>query len=181
MQDISRIYQDFHRQLIAYAISFLPKEEAEDVVHDVFSHIISDNVTFPGRKEARNFLYLSVRNKCLDIIKHKAVVRNFVSESSHTMDRDTQDEIFAGEIYARLFKHIDTLPRRQRDTLLHYCEGKSNAEIALSMNVSLDTVKNQKYKAIATLKNVLGKSLTVLFIMLYAKLFKLLTVLPHTF
>lgn len=171
MQDITQIYKDFHRQLIAYAMRFLSKEEAEDVVHEVFTNIISGNIVFKGRKEVRNLLYLSVRNKCLDMIKHKSVIRVFVTETTHTMDRDTQDEMFAGEIYSRLFAHIDNLPKRQRETLLQYCDGKSNAEIALSMNVSLETVKNQKHKAILSLKKVFGKSIILLILFLSGKIF----------
>lgn len=155
MQEFSHTYERFHRPLIAYAMSFLPQEEAEDVVHEVFSRVLAGGMQFGSEREARNFLYLSVRNKCLDTLKHKAVVRGFIAEASQTMDRDTEDEIFAGEIYARLFANIDSLPRRQRETMLQFCEGKSNAEIAVAMNVSLDTVKNQKFKAIATLKKLL--------------------------
>lgn len=158
-------------QLIAYAMRFLSKEEAEDVVHEVFSRIISDKVVFKGRTEMRNLLYLSVRNKCLDTIKHKSVIREFITETSHTMDTDTQDEMFAGEIYSRLFAHINNLPKRQRETLLQYCEGKSNAEIALAMNVSLDTVKNHKYKAITTLKKILGKTVVLIALLLSGKIF----------
>lgn len=152
-------------------MGFLSKEEAEDVVHEVFSHILSRKIEFVGRTEMRNMLYLSVRNKCIDTLKHKAVVRGFVMEATQTIDIDTQDDIFAGEIYSRLFAHIDALPKRQRETLLQYCEGKSNAEIAMAMNVSLETVKNQKYKAILTLKTLLGKGAFALAILFPDRLF----------
>lgn len=155
MHDISRTYLLYCKQLKAYAMTFISYEEAEDVVQEVFSRLLVSKAEFNTERELRNYLYLSVRNKCLDALKHKAVVREFINEASQNIDSDTEDEMFAGEIYARLFSHIDSLPRRQRETLLQMCEGKSNAEIAVAMNVSMETVKNQKYKAILTLKNLL--------------------------
>lgn len=155
MLDVSRTYQLYCRQLKAYAMTFLSREEAEDVVQEVFSRLLVSKAEFSTERELRNYLYLSVRNRCLDALKHKAVVREFINEASQNIDSDTEDEMFAGEIYARLFTHIDSLPRRQRETMLQVCEGKSNAEIAMAMNVSLETVKNQKYKAILALKSLL--------------------------
>lgn len=154
-------------------MGFLSKEEAEDVVHEVFTRILSEQMEFRGRTEIRNLLYLSVRNKCIDTLKHKAVVRGFVMEATQTLDKDTQDDIFAGEIYTRLFAHIDALPKRQRETILHYCEGKSNAEIAVAMNVSIETVKNQKFKAIHTLKTMLGKGAIALTLLLSGRFFSI--------
>lgn len=160
---------------MAYAMRFLSKEEAEDVVQDVFSMYISKDIAERGRKELRNFLYLSVRNKCLDVLKHRTVVREFIAEASQTIDRDTEDDMFAGEVYARLFSQINKLPRRQRETMLQTCEGKSNAEIAMTMNVSMETVKNQKYKAIVALREMLKDKVLII------TFFVSLTLARHTF
>lgn len=152
MIDFSDTYTHYRSALLAYAMRFLPREEAEDVVQEMFSSLLAGKMQYKGKTELRNYMYLSVRNRCLDVLRHRAVVRSYIAEASMEIDSDTADEMFAGEIYTRLFQHIDALPDRQRETMLKVCEGKTNAEIAVAMNVGLETVKNQKYKALAALR-----------------------------
>ena len=48
-----------------------------------------------------------------------------------------------------------------------YLEGLSNSEIAKSMNISVNTVKSQKKRALTLLKMNLGKAAMTLFITMY--------------
>lgn len=48
-----------------------------------------------------------------------------------------------------------------------YLEGLSNSEIAKAMNISINTVKSQKKRALDLMKTNLGKAAMTLFIVMY--------------
>lgn len=158
------VFQDFYtryyRMLVSYAMTFVKSEgDAEDIVQDVF-------ITLWGKREELlkdnnrmlRLLYVSIHNKCLDFLKHGVVERNYASNvSAQLTEYEMESEIFAAEMYSRIFTYIDALPERQRTTLMLAMEGKSNAEIAEMMQVKIETVKTQKYKAICTLRSIVSK------------------------
>ena len=145
-------YTRYYRMLVGYAMSFVKSEgDAEDIVQDVFMRL----------------LYVSTHNKCLDFLKHSTVERIYASNASAQMtEYEMESEIFAAEMYSRIFTYIDALPDRQRKTLLLAMEGKTNAEIAEEMQVKIETVKTQKYKAISTLRTVVSKEECLLLLLL---------------
>ena len=59
--------------------------------------------------------------------KHQAVEKAYQEGVSMEATTDLEAEMFAGEVYTRLFEYIDRLPRRQRTTILLVMEGKRNA------------------------------------------------------
>ena len=71
------------------------------------------------------------------------------------------------EIYRQLFLAIDKLPPRQREVFLLCMEGKKNKEIAELLQISAETVKMQKRRAISRLREQLAPMALAL---LYLKL-----------
>ena len=142
------------------------QEEAEDAVQDSFASIWMKKGIYSGRSALIRYLYICVHNKCLDILRHKSVecITDTEINSIDIPDEDLDAEIFAGEIYSRVFQKIDELPERQRTTIKLAMEGKTNAEIAEEMHVALDTVKNQKFKAYATLRKHFAQHILLMLI-----------------
>lgn len=152
-------YDMYYRVMVNYAQKFLDRQEdAEDVVQETFVRLWQRKDTTYGEDGYLRMLHTSVRNRCLDRLKHQAVERAYSSRVTLETEESLEEAIFAAEIYSRLFKEIERLPERQRETMRLVCEGKSNAEIAEAMSVGIETVKNQKYKAIATLRKTVGES-----------------------
>ena len=60
-----------------------------------------------------------------------------------------------------LFELIDKLPLRCREIFLLYMEGKRNEEIAGMLSLSVETVKTQKKRAMAFIRENLDKALLV--------------------
>ena len=162
-------YTRYYRMLVGYAMSFVKSEgDAEDIVQDVFITIWTkrDDLKKDHTRMMR-LLYVSIHNKCLDFLKHSTVERIYASNASVQMtEYEMESEIFAAEMYSRIFTYIDALPDRQRKTLLLAMEGKTNAEIAEEMQVKIETVKTQKYKAISTLRTVVSKEECLLLLLL---------------
>ena len=102
--------------------------------------------------------FISLRNTCLDMLKHR-VVESKYSDYCQRMEEhaaSATDEIIGAEVMRLLFQTIDQLPPRCREIFLLYMDGMKNEKIAETLQLALDTVKNQKKKALHILRERLG-------------------------
>ena len=77
-----------------------------------------------------------------------------------------EEQLFPEEIYRRLLTMIDSLPPRQREVFLMHMDGARNKEIAEKLNISVNTVKIQKKRALATLRQKLNEQQLLLLMLL---------------
>ena len=68
------------------------------------------------------------------------------------MEQDLQEE----EIRRLLYREIDGLPEKMREIFLMYMDGRKNEEIASILQISVETVKTQKKRAVKQIKSKLG-------------------------
>jgi RNA polymerase sigma-70 factor (family 1) len=152
------LYKNFFRALTGYALQFVGETRvAEDLVQDLFSVIWEKKMHFDSIIFLRAFLYNSIRNASLDFLKHKNVEDNYLHELAdanqlYKTTDEGEDSFFSEEIYRQLFLAIDELPQRCREIFLMYMDGKKNHEIAEALQVSIETVKTHKKRAMAALR-----------------------------
>ena len=147
--------------MMLYALRMVTdREMAEDMVQNAFMRLWENRETFEKESDVRSFLYLNIRHRIVDHVRHtkvkgkyKELVKN---ESNGTMLIEEDEEEFANEIYIRLFDAINELPPRQRELFLLYMQGKKNAEIAQVMHITEETIRVQKKRALKTLREKLG-------------------------
>lgn len=157
------MYDTYYRVMVCHAMKYVTvQEQAEDIVQETFLKLWTSKAAINDQNSFLRMLHVSVRNRCLDYLKHQAVERSFSANATPESESSVEESIFAAEIYGRLMREIDSLPSRQRDTMLLVCEGKTNAEIAEAMSVGMETVKNQKYKAMQALKKKFSETTLML-------------------
>ena len=61
------------------------------------------------------------------------------------------------ELFRKLRELIDRLPEERKKIMLMSLEGKSGEEIACDLNITIHTVKQQKYRAYKFLREQLGQ------------------------
>ena len=88
--DIFRLY---YSQLFVYALSLIDdEEECYDVVNSAYECVWSN---FKGldRSTVKAFLYASVKNKCIDYLRHRDVHNQYVEfcQKQHEEDVDAED------------------------------------------------------------------------------------------
>lgn len=141
--------------MVGYALRLVKTEViAEDIAQEAFVTLWNKREDVTDHSTIVKLLYVCVRNRCIDHLKHESVKRAYSTNVIPETEGNLEEEVFAGEVYAQLFTYIDKLPARQRDTMLHVINGKKNAEIAELMGVSIETVKHQKSKAVQTLRSL---------------------------
>ena len=105
----------------------------------------------------KSFLYTSVRNKCLNHLKHQSVRKKheaalvYELESDHSFSNHVVEE----ETIAALLAEIKMLPESAQEIMILALNGMKNQEIADELNISINTVKTQKKIAYSKLKQKL--------------------------
>lgn len=163
------LYKLHYPALRTYAGMLLRDEEAEDVVQDVFLNVwlrkegLDDSLSF------KSYLFRSVYNTALNIIKHRRYTDNYRSVCEKEIeemgydyyDPDSCDVIrrlYLQDIQADINAAIDSLPPKCRGVFtLSYLHDMPSKEISEKLGISLRTVDNHIYAALKLLREKLRK------------------------
>ncbi|MDR1719536.1 MAG: RNA polymerase sigma-70 factor [Dysgonamonadaceae bacterium] len=150
------LYDDYYAALVVYVSSITGSDEAaEDIVQELFVSIWEKQVVFTSYPAFKSYLYRFVKNAAFDYLRHQDVENRY---AGYITDESSDEEVFdetemhREEEYRLLFKAIDELPARCREIFLMSLEGKKNREIAVELQISIDTVKTQKLRAMRHLR-----------------------------
>lgn len=119
----------------------------------------------------RNFLYTTVKNSCLNHIRHEKVVSDYASQTGEESiaEGTAMDAMITAEVLHSLEMAIRSLPESyRRISTMAYLEGKKNGEIADLLQMSVNTVKKQKQRALELLRLRLAPELLALIIFLHS-------------
>ena len=93
----------------------------------------------------KSYLYNMVRNRCLDILKHRKVEEKYLREQrNHENSESFLLQLLEDEVYILLKEAIQTLPFQTAKVFELILDGLDNTEISAKLNLSLDAVKSHK-------------------------------------
>lgn len=152
-----KLFDEYYRILSHFAMKFIPDvETCEDIVHDAILDLYSKKRTFENINALKSFLYLSIRNSCLNYLDHQKAKENYLRHASTVTDEEYfLDSIIEEEVYYLMHKAIKQLPAQIQSIYELSLQGKSNEEIAQALNLSLDSVKSYKKRGKQMLKDKL--------------------------
>jgi RNA polymerase sigma-70 factor (family 1) len=155
------IYYRYTGILYTHAYSRLQnREEAKDVVQDIFSYLWSKRETIEFQSNISGYLYQSLRNKILNIIAHKKIESNYAGDLQIFLDLGKTDTDYltrVNQLKAIVEKEIANMPVKMREFFeLSRKNHLSHREIALELGISEKTVKNQINNALKILRVKLG-------------------------
>ena len=160
--DIKHFF-DLHHKSLCYFANRLVKDDlqAEDIVAECFLKLWERRDGFNTDQNVKAFLYISCRNACLNYLQHlkvKTSVQKLYLEQLENGEDTILFEIIRTEVLDFVNKEVEELPGKMKEIFkLIYFNGKKTDEIATELNLSVQTVRNQKTKAIAILKTSLLK------------------------
>lgn len=132
------------------------RTEAEDIVMDVFTRFWQKKEQADGIGNASYFLYASVRHGCLDFLRkdnRSPVVHTGDGQAIAADDNAIEGEAVFTRVLHQVYQEIEALPPQCRSIFkLLYFEGRSTREIADILRVSIQTVRNQKTRALQILR-----------------------------
>lgn len=157
-----RVYQTYVAELLDYATQRLSSlEEARDVVQDVFLNIYERRKKLTINISLKAYLFSALKYKIIDHIRKNAN-KKYYTALIYSLHKKDDKSIFNDLVYhdlnAIVEKEVQKLPSRIREAfLLSRKKHLSISEIAIQMNISEQTVKNQLTTAMKRLRPVLEK------------------------
>lgn len=160
------IFYTYYKGLVLYANKFLiDRDKAEETVQGVFVKLWSDREQIKIITSLRMYLQKSVQNKCLDILKHKKIVQDYVDKTERQPNDQTgngEDLILFAELKEKIEHSVNNLPENCREIFkLSRYKGLKYTEIAQEKNISIKTVEVQIGKALKKLRDDLKEFLNV--------------------
>lgn len=150
----------YYTSLVMFARKYLADmEAARDIVQEFFVQLYESHESLSINTSLKSYLYSSVRNRCLNYIKHSKVREKhsqIVKDNGNGFDQEIEEKIDASELETRIFTIVSSLPDQCRHIYtLSRAEGKSNREIAEELGLSVRTVETQISKALKVLRDSL--------------------------
>lgn len=158
------LYKNFYASLCNFSAHFLEKkEEAEDIVQDLFLKLWQGNSTFESITALTSFLYLSVKNNSLNAIRNRTKwsgldLLDKIDIDSLKDDKTIEQLLVEEEFYRQIFNAINKLSPKRREVIMLSMEGYTISEIADRTGVSVNTVKTLKLKAYRFLRDTIEPS-----------------------
>lgn len=169
----SELYLNNYSRLLRIARIYIPEqEEAENLVHDVFVSIWERREQVLNMEHFEGYLAVSLKNKCLDYLKHLLHVAEYADHIKEGLREDLTNKINSLNCYdaatsydnevinEAVRKAVEGLPPRCRQVfLLSRRDQLKNAEIAEQMGISENTVEAQMTIAFRKLRAALSEFL----------------------
>jgi RNA polymerase sigma-70 factor (ECF subfamily) len=162
---LARLYDAYRVILFGLLVRILnSREEAEDVLQDVFIQVWRRAVDF-DEKRGRPFTWLVTltRSRAIDRLRQLGARQRLAESAGRDRAEETSDALsdtIKGTQKAIVQRALAELPEEQRHTLvLAYFEGLTQTEIAAKLGAPLGTVKTRMRSGMIKLRMLLGSQL----------------------
>lgn len=168
----SEIFLLYSKDIMRFCLSYIKNvEDTEDVVEDVFISLWENRKNLRAVTSVRPFLVTCARNKILNLFRKRVnspVYEEYV-EIFHggMVSISGEKTIEYDEFEKKVMEIIDALPPTQKKVLrLSRFEYLSNSEIAETLNLNIQTVKNALSTGLKILRDRL-KNIQMTFLSLF--------------
>lgn len=151
------LFKTYYQSLCRYATTYLKDpDEAEEIVQAAFIGIWEKRASISIETSIKSYLYRTVRNSCLNELKHEQVKQKYLSSKLTEEEKTTSpadQEAIHVELEEKIRQAIGRLPEQCRliFTMSRFEELKYQ-EIADQLNLSVKTVENQMGKALKLMR-----------------------------
>ena len=137
------LYNNYYTPLVLFADHYVSNQDvAHDLVQEVFIALLDIKTRFENLLHLKSYLYNSLRNRCLNHLRHEKIKQEFLQEELYRSDEFFEQKAIEEDVYSILVAAIETLSPQNKEVMLLTLDGLSNAEIAGRLNLSVETVKS---------------------------------------
>jgi len=153
----AELYERYFNILYIHAMKKLrDKDEARDLVQDLFVHLWSRRGSLGQHKNIANYLYASVRNRVLNLVAHKQVADKYLLSlivDDMRIEAITDHRVRETQLAGMIESEISALPPKMREVFelsrkLNY----THKEIAMQLNLSEQSVRSHVKGALRILR-----------------------------
>ncbi|GHT33506.1 DNA-directed RNA polymerase sigma-70 factor [Bacteroidia bacterium] len=160
----SLLFKAYYKDLVLFGGWYLPDRVAcEDIVQSIFLKLWDERSALTITSSLKSYLLKSVRNACLDEIRHQNIIQEHEDYTAHSMiyrEVDIDHYILYSDLQKYVEKVLKIMPEAYREAfLLSRNEGLKYREIAEKLQVSERTVEVRMSKALELLRKYLKEFL----------------------
>ncbi len=163
----AEIYERYFRLLYVHALKKLrDKDEARDLVQDLFAHLWTRRASFDEQINISNYLYASVRNRVINLVAHKQVADKYLlslAVDDMKIEAITDHRIRERQLAEMIESEIGALPPKMREVFeLSRKLNFTHREIAIQLNLSEQSVRSHVKGALRILRTKFGTFINLL-------------------
>ncbi|SHF77740.1 RNA polymerase sigma-70 factor, ECF subfamily [Mariniphaga anaerophila] len=172
MSTFDQIFLKYYHSLLLYGLKFIRDEnDVHDIVQEVFVTVWEKEKYTFSDAHLKSYLFNSVRNGCLNHIRHQSVVNKHIEKQELSLLINElnfygsgEKSLIEKESLKEIYAAIESLPPKQKEMIeLSRFEGLKNKEIAEKLGIPLRTVETRLFRALSGLRKVLtGKQIYIL-------------------
>lgn len=152
------IYVVYQPMLSAFATRYVGVDDGLEIVQDVMLWLWENRTSLIPEMQLKSLLYTIVKNKCLDLCKHKKIKRVAHDKFASVLQEDVHDPNFYQfeELLSCSEAAIDALPKDFREAFeLNRFNKLTYQEIAEKMGVSSKTIAYRISQSLKLLRHSL--------------------------
>ena len=168
------LYKFYYQDLYAYGVSLgFNTEDVKDAIQEVYLKLYFNERLCIDEKKIKFYLLRSVRNQLIDWERTKKDTSSIEEEErSFKLSVSVEESLIADEddllLKKRVNRILDLLTDHQREIVyLHFIEEMPYEEIAVMLNMKIQTVSGQVFKAMEKLRKLDSKDYFLFFLILY--------------
>ncbi len=161
------LYERYCRRLYGFVFRYIKqKEDAEEIVQEVFVKIWESRNKIDAYSSFESFLFTIAYNTTISLLRKRTSEKKYLEHLQslqHPDDLpDLIDEIHFNELNERVQLLLNELTPRQKEIYhLSREEGLSHDEIAKKLDISVNTVKKHMANTLAFLKSQIDSNLSI--------------------
>lgn len=168
------LYKFYYQDLYAYGVSLgFNTEDVKDAVQEVYLKLYFNERLCIDEKKIKFYLLRSVRNQLIDWERTKKDTSSIEEEErSFKLSVSVEESFISDEedllLKKRVNRILDLLTDHQREIVyLHFIEEMPYEEIAVMLDMKIQTVRGQVFKAMEKLRKLDSKDYFLFFLILY--------------
>ncbi|MCI9843580.1 RNA polymerase sigma factor [Flavobacterium pectinovorum] len=162
------LFELYYVPLASYSLKFCNSYiAAEDIVQEVFIKFWDQQLYFKCPETAGPYLFRAVKNNSLKLIqRHKTIYFESVENQINLVyDEDFIDEQSVEAKKIKLYQEIELLPAKGQEVFKAIAfHNKTYNEVAIELNISINTVKTHYSRSLKQLRTALYLLILFLFI-----------------
>lgn len=168
------LYKFYYQDLYAYGVSLgFNTEDVKDAIQEVYLKLYFNERLCIDEKKIKFCLLRSVRNQLIDWERTKKDTSSIEEEErSFKLSVSVEESFISDEedllLKKRVNRILDLLTDHQREIVyLHFIEEMPYEEIAVMLDMKIQTVRGQVFKAMEKLRKLDSKDYFLFFLILY--------------
>ena len=168
------LYKFYYQDLYAYGVSLgFNTEDVKDAIQEVYLKLYFNERLCIDEKKIKFYFLRSVRNQLIDWERTKKDTSSIEEEErSFKLSVSVEESFISDEedllLKKRVNRILDLLTDHQREIVyLHFIEEMPYEEIAVMLDMKIQTVRGQVFKAMEKLRKLDSQDYFLFFLILY--------------